>query len=133
MGRALVARRPLTVMYRLFAQQFLAWYARLGPGAGDRVAACLFLSVIQFVDVFALTLVLTAPSPMNETRALSACFVVTGALFGANWIIFRRLPVPGRRVRWGDAVPGVREFPAVYAFLVASVAFFVAVLWVARQ
>ena len=122
----------LGTWYASFAGEFERWHYRITPEGHERFDACSILSMLQAFNLF--TLSLWGPhlevSRWMFVLIFGGCFLVLRFLNGR---VFDRLQTPESYAAWTDRVPGVTEFPRVYAHFLLTLALFVAPLYAAVQ
>jgi hypothetical protein len=118
--------------YTSFAHEFQRWHYRMTPKGKERADACTFLSALQTVNLFMLTL--WAP-PVDLSRwafvaLFLSCFL---ALHFFNKRVFADLDIPAAYATWTDQVPRFKEFPRVYSYLLFTAAVLLAPIFVAAR
>lgn len=111
--------------YASFVQEFERWHQRITPEGSERFDACSILSMLQVLNLMALSL--WAPQ-FNVSRWIFVliffgCFFVLQFLNGR---VFDKTQTPMTYAAWTDRVPGIAEFPRVYGYFLLTIALFVA-------
>ena len=122
----------LGAWYASFAQEFERWHYRITPEGHERLDACSILSVLQAFNLFALSLW----GPHLEVSRWVFVLIFAGCFFVLQFLngrVFDRFQTPTSYAAWTDRVPGVREFPRVYAYFLLTIVLFAAPLYVAAQ
>jgi hypothetical protein len=111
--------------YASFVQEFERWHHRITPEGSERFDACSILSMLQVLNLMALSL--WAPQ-FNVSRWMFVliffgCFFVLQFLNGR---VFDKTQTPMTYAAWTDRVPGIAEFPRVYGYFLLTIALFFA-------
>ncbi|HEY1139690.1 MAG TPA: hypothetical protein VGE88_05740 [Lysobacter sp.] len=114
--------------YRAFAQQFQAWHYRMTPEGTERASAPMLLSMLQGLNLAGLALWL--PSNRWHGFIVGGCVASGLVLYLMNARVFAGVDLLPKHARWTDRVPGVREFPCVYGYLLFTVAMLFVPMWV---
>ena len=117
--------------YTLLALSYRNWYYRMTTAGLDRYSPAIGFATLQGLNIFSLALLLPAKAfPVW----LFVAIPFAGGSYG-YWLtnrIYKTNPVkPNYAAKLTDNVPGVREFPLVYGYLLFSLALFTTCLWAA--
>ena len=111
--------------YTSFANEFQRWHYRMAPNGRQRVDAHTFLAILQTLNLFALTL--WAPAVGVSRWMFVTLFVLCVFVLEAlNKRIFDKLHGTAIFPTLADRVPGIKEFPRVYSYLLFTIVMFVA-------
>lgn len=122
----------LAAWYASFAREFERWHHRITPEGAERFDACSILSMLQAFNLLALSLW----GPRLEVSRWVFVLIFGGCFFVLQFLngrVFDRFQAPMSYAAWMDRVPGVREFPRVYAYFVLSIALFAVPIYAAIQ
>ncbi|MGY0653040.1 hypothetical protein ACW7GZ_14515 [Luteimonas sp. A537] len=118
-------------IYKFLALSYRQWYYRMTTAGLDRYGATTGFATLQGLNTFSLVLLL-------PVKAFPIWLFVVVPFIGGGcsyWLanrIYKANPVrPTYAAKLTDKVPGIREFPAVYAYLLISLALFCICMWVA--
>jgi hypothetical protein len=118
--------------YAALALSYREWQYRVTPSGWEHMDPAVGLAALQVANVFSLLMLL-------PTRAVpSWLFAFVPVLYGValawhNSRLYRINPVPVAYAQLADAVPKLREFPLVYAYLFLTLALFAGSLYLAVQ
>ena len=110
--------------YARFVLSYFRWYNRMCTSAHHpRYAPSMFLSAMQAMNLFGLSLLLLPRFPFEINKWLFAATFLA-AFFFFDWInskFIRAIKEAPQFSRLSDNVPGIREFPLVYCYLALTV------------
>lgn len=110
--------------YKAFVHSYYRWYNRMAAGDGPNYVPCLLLSTLQAVNLVCLSLVLI-PGSIPTWAVMAGAGLTVLVMYPRNRAIFDTLDEAPRFSRWSDNVPSFGELPAVYAYLMVTVALLV--------
>ena len=115
----------MTNPYARLALSYRGWHYRMTTEALDHSGPAVGFSAMQSLNVFSILLLLPIER-MPEWIFVGSPFVIGFAAFLAVTRIYRNHPVVADYATdLASAVPRVGEFPAVYAYLLFTLLFFV--------
>ena len=107
--------------YAKLALAYREWNQRLTPAGWEGFDPAISFGALPAVNAFSLLLLL--PRDVGPNWLVIGVPLGLGAVLAwHNRRIFRANPSTSRFANFSDPVPGVREFPGVYAYLAASAA-----------
>ena len=110
--------------YSTFVLSYFRWYNRMCTSADHpRYAPSLFLSALQTVNIFSLSMLLLLRFPFKISGWVVAVlfFATLFCLARINGKIINNISEIPRFSKLSDNVPGIREFPQVYGYLALTI------------
>jgi len=126
-------RQTMTAIYTTLALSYRAWHYRMSTERLERWGPAAGFSAMQGLNAFSLLLLLQLRT-VPDWLFVGIPFAVG---FCAYWLVSRiyraHAIIPTYANNLNVAVPGVREFPLVYAYLFGTFVFFFGCIYVAAR
>lgn len=110
--------------YTALALSFRRWHQRMSRGGWKRWSPESNLSLLHGLNTF--SLLLLGVHSLPGWLVLGLPWVVGAGLYWWLRTLYAAHPETPYRANWTDAVPGLREFALVYAYLLFTLVLFVA-------
>ena len=118
--------------YSLLALEYRLWYYRMTTRQWDRQGPVMGFAAMQWMNIFSVLMPAARFIPIWLFMSIQCAggilaFMLTKRIYRANPI------TPKYASSLKDAVPGIREFPLFYSYLLLTLALFVGGLFMALQ
>ena len=113
--------------YKILALSYRQWHYRMTPQGWDDFGPAIGLGVFAALNAF--SILMLTPAGALPAWLFASLPPICALLFAwHNHRIYASHPATRTYAKFSDAVPGIRQFPAVYGYMFLSFVFFVASL-----